>query len=119
MKPKIRVKDYEPIVGRSYIEELRIVASRLSGKTILNVNSTFVGGGVVEILSRLVPLVNQLGVDARWQIISGEARFFEVTKKIHNALHGKAEHISDDEFSLFLETTKRNLSQLDFSEDIL
>jgi trehalose synthase len=119
MNPKINVKDYEPIVGKSYIEELRMLASRLSGKTILNINSTFVGGGVVEILSRLVPLLNQLGVDVRWQIISGDAQFFKVTKKLHNALHGKVEPISDDEFSLFLETTERNLNQIDFSGDIL
>jgi trehalose synthase len=119
MNPKINVKDYEPIVGKSYIEELRILASRLSGKTVLNINSTLVGGGVAEILSRLVPLLNQLGVDVRWQIISGEARFFKVTKKFHNALHGKEGPVSDDEFSLFLETTERNLNQIDFSGDIL
>ena len=119
MNPKINVTDYEPIVGKSYIEELRMLAGRLSGKTILNINSTLVGGGVAEILSRLVPLLNQLGVDVRWQIISGDAQFFEVTKKLHNALHGKDESISDDEFSLFLETTERNLNQIDFSGDIL
>jgi trehalose synthase len=119
MNPKINVKDYEPIVGKSYIEELRMLARRLSGKTILNINSTFEGGGVAEILSRLVPLLNQLGVDVRWQTISGEAQFFKVTKKLHNALHGKDEPISDDEFSLFLETTERNLNQIDFSGDIM
>jgi trehalose synthase len=119
MNPKINVEDYEPIVGKSYIEELRMLARRLSGKTILNINSTFEGGGVAEILSRLVPLLNQLGVDVRWQTISGEAQFFKVTKKLHNALHGKDEPISDDEFSLFLETTERNLNQIDFSGDIM
>jgi trehalose synthase len=119
MNPKINVKDYEPIAGKSYIEELRMLASRLAGKTILNINSTLVGGGVAEILSRLVPLLNQLGVDTRWQIISGDAQFFEVTKRLHNALHGKEEPISDDEFSLFLETTEKSLNQIDFSGDIL
>ena len=119
MNPKINVRDYEPIVGKSYIEELRMLASRLSGKTILNINSTFIGGGVAEILSRAVPLLNQLGVDVRWQTISGEAQFFKVTKKLHNALHGKVEPISDNEFSLFRETTKNNLNQIDFSGDIL
>jgi trehalose synthase len=119
MNPKMNVKDYEPIVGKSYIEELRMLASKLSGKTILNINSTFVGGGVAEILSRLVPLLNQLGVDVRWQIISGGAQFFKVTKKFHNALHGKEELISDNEFSFFLETTQKNLNELDFSGDIL
>jgi trehalose synthase len=119
MNTKINVKDYEPIVGRSYIDELSMLANRLSGKTVLNINSTFVGGGVAEILSRVVPLLNQLGVDVRWQIISGDPQFFKVTKKLHNALHGKAESISDDDFSLFLKTTERNLNQIDFSGDVL
>ena len=119
MNPKINVKDYESIVGKSYIEELRMLANRLSGKTILNINSTFVGGGVAEILSRLVPLLNQLGVDVRWQVIPGEAQFFKVTKKFHNALHGKEESISDNDFSLFLETTAKNADKIDFSGDIL
>jgi trehalose synthase len=116
---KINVKDYEPVVGKSYIEELRMLASRLSGKTVLNINSTLVGGGVAEILSRVVPLLNQLGVDVRWQIISGGPQFFKVTKRLHNALHGKAESISDGDFSLFLETTEQNLTQIDLSGDIL
>jgi trehalose synthase len=119
MNPKTTVKDYESIVGKSYIEELRMLASRLSGKTILNINSTFVGGGVAEILSRLVPLLNQLGVDVRWQVIPGDARFFKVTKKFHNALHGKHDAVSDEDFSLFLETTKQDLDQIDLSGDIL
>src|SRR4030042_374834 len=119
MNPKINIKDYESVVGKNYIEELRMLANRLSGKTILNINSTFVGGGVAEILSRLVPLLNQLGVDVRWQVIPGEAQFFKVTKKFHNALHGKVESISDDEFSVFLEPTAKNASQIDFSGDIL
>jgi len=119
MNPIINVKDYEPVVGKGHIEELRMLATRLSGKTVVNINSTLVGGGVAEILSRVVPLLNQLGVNVRWQIISGEARFFKVTKKLHNALHGKAESISDDDLSLFLETSERNLSQIDFSGDIL
>jgi trehalose synthase len=52
-------------------------------------------------------------------VIPGEAGFFKVTKKFHNALHGKASSVSDDDFSLFLESTQKNLSQVDLSGDIL
>ena len=89
-----RLEDYEPIVGRGSVEELKILASKLSGKVILNINSTFSGGGVAEILSHMVPLFSQLGVDAHWDVIRGDKTFFEVTKKLHNALHGKDEQIS-------------------------
>ena len=61
-----KITDYEPIVGSHTIEELRILAGKLQGKVIQNINSTAVGGGVAEILNRMVPLLQELGVDARW-----------------------------------------------------
>ena len=116
---RARIEDYEPIVGRGYIEELRQLGARLSGKTIQNINSTYVGGGVAEILSHLVPLCNQLGVDIHWDIIKGTGPFFDVTKKFHNALHGKEESISQEEFSLFMETTQKNLDEMPLYGDIM
>lgn len=115
---KARLQDYEPIVGRGYIEEMRVLAQRLSGKVIQNINSTFVGGGVAEILSHLVPLSNQLGVDIRWDIIKGNDPFFEVTKKFHNALHGNPTVITAEEFALFMEITQKNLNEMNLYGDI-
>jgi trehalose synthase len=116
---KARIQDYEPIVGRGYIEELRRLSDRLSGKVIQTINSTYVGGGVAEILSHLVPLCNQLGVDIRWDIIKGTEQYFEVTKKFHNALHGRAESISQDDFKLYLDINQRNLNEMNLYGDIL
>lgn len=115
---KAKIQDYEPIVGRSYIEELRMLGDRLSGKIIQNINSTYIGGGVAEILTHMVPLFNQLGVDVRWSVIQGDDKFFEVTKKFHNALHGKDDKVSPEDFSLFLEVSRRNLDGLKFYGDI-
>jgi len=113
------ISDYEPIVGRSTIEELRLLATKLSGKVIQNINSTFTGGGVAEILSRMVPLLEQLSVDARWNIIKGSAEFFQVTKKFHNALHGRKEKITDRDFSIFTETSQRNMEEMELYGDII
>ena len=113
------LSDYIPIVGQGTIEELRIVGSRLSGKIVQNVNSTMSGGGVAEILSRLVPLMNQLGVDARWSVIEGNDAFFSVTKKIHNALHGRSESLTAADFETFLDTTARNVREIELSGDIM
>ncbi|MDP3296986.1 MAG: glycosyltransferase [Thermodesulfovibrionia bacterium] len=117
--PKAKIQDYVPVVGRSTIEELRALAERLSGKVIQNINSTFTGGGVAEILTRMVPLLNQLGVDARWTTIKGNEEFFGVTKKFHNSLHGRKEHISSEDLSLFLEVNKKNVGELIFDGDII
>ncbi|GAB6182830.1 glycosyltransferase [Thermodesulfovibrio hydrogeniphilus] len=116
-KPKL--KDYEPIIGRCAIEELKILAEKLSNKTIQNINSTYIGGGVAEILARMVPFMNELGINAKWSVIKGDNQFFNITKKFHNALHGKKEEFRDNEFEYFLEVNKKNTEAFDFSGDIL
>jgi trehalose synthase len=115
----MKLADYEPIVGKSVIEELKQLGAALKGKIIQNINSTFTGGGVAEILSRMVPLLEQLGVDARWNIIKGNQAFYTVTKKFHNALHGRREDISQADFDTFLEVTKINLAKTELTGDVI
>lgn len=119
LQPRSRLQDYEAIVGRSSIEELKMLAEKFSGRVVQIINSTFIGGGVSEILERMVPLLNQLGVDARWDVITGNEEFFDVTKKFHNALHGRPEKISSKDFALFSEVTQRNLEKMKFYGDII
>jgi len=111
--------DYEPLVGDSDIDELRELAKRLAGKRIVMVNSTRTGGGVAEILNRMVPLLNELGMAVRWEIIEGSEPFFAVTKKLHNALHGRPEVISQELFELFLEVGRRNAQRMALDGDIV
>jgi len=119
VQSKSKIQDYEHIVGRSYIEELKMLGEKLNSKVIQNINSTYVGGGVAEILDHLVPLVNQIGVDMRWDVIQGNNEFFSVTKKFHNAIHGIKETITSDELELFMETTRQNVRQLKLYGDII
>jgi len=114
-----KIDDYTPIVGQSVVEDLRLLAAHLRGKRILNVNSTAVGGGVAEILSRMVPLLRELGLDVHWDVIKGGKEFFEVTKKFHNALHGGKVDIGDKDFEIFMETSRNNLEQMEVSGDII
>ncbi len=116
-RPKLR--DYEPIIGISAIEELKILADKLSGKKVQNINSTYIGGGVAEILARMVPFLNELGVDTKWSVIKGDNEFFNITKKFHNALHGKKEEFTESEFEYFLEVNRRNSEELYFSGDVI
>jgi trehalose synthase len=90
-----KIEEYSPIVGQPTIDDLKLLGQKLKGKIVQNINSTPVGGGVAEILSRMIPLLNELGVDARWDFIKGGNQFFEVTKKFHNALHGRHEEIDN------------------------
>ena len=114
-----RLEEYIPIVGEGVIGDLRALAERLEGKTIQHINSTAVGGGVAEILTRMVPLFQELNVNTRWDVIKGGDKFFEVTKKFHNALHGRAEEINETDFAAFMETSIANMDEMQSFGDIV
>ncbi|HAM38047.1 MAG: glycosyl transferase family 1 [Elusimicrobia bacterium RIFOXYC2_FULL_34_12] len=114
-----KINDYIKIVGEDIIEELKILSERLKGKVIQNINSTSVGGGVAEILNRIVPLMNELGVDTRWDLIKGGERFFNITKRFHNTLHGIPAEISDEEFDYFLQVENENAQAINFYGDVI
>jgi trehalose synthase len=80
--------EYAPVVGEDVIRHLSQLAAPLKGMTVVHVNSTRVGGGVAEILTKLVPLMRELGLDAHWEIILGNSEFYQCTKQFHNALQG-------------------------------
>src|SRR5207237_2498428 len=69
--PPPKLSDYQPIIGKADLDELRFLARLLRGKTVKMVNSTAVGGGVAEILNRLIPLLNELEVLTKWEVITG------------------------------------------------
>ena len=113
------LKEYATIVGQGIIDELYLIAEKLSGKIVQNINSTSVGGGVAEILIRMIPLLKELGVDARWDVIKGDEKFFTITKKMHNALHGVALELTNDELDYFLEINRMNSKEMNFYGDII
>jgi len=113
------LSDYAPMVGASTIEELRGLGKRLAGQRVAMVNSTRVGGGVAEILDRMVPLLEELGLRVRWEVIEGSEPFYRVSKAFHNALHGKQEAITPEMFQLFLDVGRQNAEHLALDDDIV
>ncbi len=116
--PPPKLEDYEPIIGRPELDEVRFLARQLSGKSVKMVNSTAVGGGVAEILNRLVPLLNELEVRTKWEVITGGNDFFEVTKAFHNALHGGEYNLTQQAREIYLAYNEQNRRRMDFGEDL-
>ncbi len=110
---------YAEFVGAATIDELRLLGERLRGRRVQNLNSTAVGGGVAEILNRLVPLLREVGVDAWWDVIRGGDDFFAVTKRLHNALHGDPLTFTSRDWEVFAATTEENLRSLDLCDDLV
>jgi len=111
--------DYKEVVGPAIIEELTILASHVGNRSIKMVNSTAVGGGVAEMLRRIVPLLNELGIQVQWEVIKGDERFFEITKAFHNALQGKEEHFDEDTLKVYLACNEDNNREMSFDQDLI
>jgi len=112
-----KLDDYAGLLGAGEIAELRALAARLEGRSIQMVNSTSVGGGVAEMLNRIVPLIEELNLPIRWDVITGGDDFFAVTKAFHNALHGGSYDLPDESFQVFLKYSERNRNRLRFDAD--
>ncbi len=112
---------YAAITGSDVINHLRQLAQSLQGAKVIHVNSTRVGGGVAEILEKLVPLSNELGLETSWEVISGGDEFYQCTKAMHNGLQGNRVHIPaallaayEDTNASNAETLRAKLSEADF-----
>jgi trehalose synthase len=114
----IHVDEYAAMLGEPLVAELRTLAARLQGRTVQMVNSTAVGGGVAEILTRLVPILQELGLAIRWDVITGGNDFFEITKAFHNALHGGPFDMPPESFEVFLAYNEQNLARLQMEGEL-
>ncbi len=103
---------YDGIANSSVIRELRTLGGKLKGIRVVHVNSTREGGGVAEILSWMIPLMSDLGMEASWEVIEGTSEFFAVTKSFHNGLQGFPVAISRQDMETHRAVNEANMARL-------
>lgn len=106
------LSEYEPIVGKAAISQLKQLAVHLQGASVVHVNSTREGGGVAEILQWLVPMMNELGLNASWEVVDGNPEYFNTTKAFHNGLQGKRVLLTQKMITAYEETVAANAERL-------
>jgi len=116
---RIPLEEYAALLGEGEIDELRVLAKPLRGRSIEMINSTAVGGGVAEILNRLLPLAEELELNMRWEVMTGGDDFYGVTKAFHNALHGAPYHADPKDFEIFLACNERNRARLPLDAEFM
>ncbi len=116
---KIGLSSYNSVVGDDIIGELYILASHVGNRSVKMINSTRTGGGVAEMLHRIVPLLNELGIHTEWDVIKGEPEFFNITKSFHNSLQGKEGHLSEQAFNTYLKYNEMNAESIDLDADLI
>ncbi len=109
---------YRGLAPAGVLDELRILSAALKGRTLQHVNATRSGGGVAELLARLGPWTESLGIATRWDVITAEPAFFEITKTMHNALQGADLDLPPADRRLYVETLRDNARRLRFDADV-
>jgi len=113
------LEDYADVVGVDVIGNIHKKARKLLGKKVVHVNSTNQGGGVAEILSSLVPLMNDIGLSAGWRVLHGNPDFFNITKTFHNGLQGEAIHFTKNKERIYIQTNIDFASYTHLSHDCI
>jgi trehalose synthase len=111
------IRQYSGIAPKGDLLLIQKLCEKLKGKSFLHVNSTREGGGVAEILHRMIPLLQDLGIKARWEVIEGDAKFYDFTKKTHNALQGNKEKFTKRMWEYHYEVNKNNSKKLNLGAD--
>ena len=111
------IERYSGISPKGDLLLIMRLCEALKNRSFLHVNSTRAGGGVSEILQRMIPILKEVGINARWEVIEGDKRFFDITKKIHNALHGRTEEITKDMWDYHFEINKKNAERINLNAD--
>jgi trehalose synthase len=107
------LEKYGSITGWDVIEHLRQLARPLKGMRFVHVNSTRVGGGVAEILHKMVPLFNELGINTTWEVIKGEPEFYKCTKSFHNGIQGVQVDIPESYLKTYEKTNEQTARELE------
>ncbi|MGE0113521.1 MAG: glycosyltransferase [Steroidobacteraceae bacterium] len=113
------VADYEALIGADAIQRILEKAHAFRDMHIVNINSTYYGGGVAEILSSMTLLMNAAGIRTGWRVIQGRRDFFSVTKKMHNALQGADIHFSEMKQSIYEEVVFENAIRMHLDHDVV
>jgi trehalose synthase len=111
------LEEYRDVVGEEVISSIYRKARTLYGLKVININSTFYGGGVAEILNTFVPLMNDAGVEADWRILRGTPDFFDITKKFHNGLQGDRINLTQIKRSLYTQASETFASYCHIDDD--
>ena len=113
------IGDYKQFIGEEAVKRIREKAEKVKGLHIVNVNSTYYGGGVSQLLSSLTLLLNSLDIKTGWRVIHGPPDFFSVTKKIHNALQGGNINLTDRKKHLYESVVYENAIRNHLDHDLV
>ena len=105
--------EYRDVSPKGTVDFLYRLSDLVKGKSFLHLNAVRYGGGMSEVLRRLVPMMVSLGVDARWEVLAGTQEYFVVVNHMLNALQGRDDKITDEMYHTYSTIIERNAKALE------
>lgn len=115
----IVLDDYRNVSPPGSVDILRRMAEKLRSKKVLRISAHRTGTGVAEMLSRHTPLLQELGIDARWEVIPGGEGFQGACQALYNMLQGEDDRFSDEMFQQYVATNRENARGLELEADVV
>ena len=115
----VTLGDNESLIGAEAVDRIHDKARPLCDLHVANVNSTYYGGGVAELLSSLTLLMNSVGIKTGWRVLQGSPDFFSVTKKMHNALQGMDINLTERKKQLYEQVIYENAVRNHLDHDMV
>lgn len=114
-----KVEDFAPLIGDEAVDRILGKAKALGDLHIVNINSTYYGGGVADLLSSLTLMMNSAGLRTGWRVLQGRPDFFSITKRMHNALQGGSINLSDLKRQIYEEVVFENAARMHLDHDLV
>jgi len=111
------LEQYRHLAPQGTVELLRQLGRRVERKSLLHVNSTRYGCGVAEMLHRLLPLFEELGIKVPWEVMTGSDLFYRTTKSFHNALQGTRQRITPEMYDAYIECNRETAKRLNLDAE--
>lgn len=117
--PKRSLNDQRSHAGEEAIQRLKLLARPLRGLRVLNVTVSPFGTGVAELLPAVVPLLRDLGVEAEWQFVGGDAELSQAARKVYDGLSGRTVNWDSQSIWKWLLYNRLNSAYFEGSYDVV
>ena len=114
-----RLEDYREVAPKGTLDLLFRLAERLQGRRLLHINASRFGGGSAEILNRLVPIMNELGIPSSWEVIVGDPAYYAGVRELDLALGGQDQPVGEDTLGSFFQTAQENAAKIALEADLI
>lgn len=114
-----RLEAYRDVAPRGTLELLLRLAERLRGRRFVHVNASRYGGGSPELLNRLVPMLQELGIESTWEVIVGDPEFYAAVRALEGAAAGREQEITPGMLRAYEETAAANSPKLPLDGDLV